>query len=226
MIYAPDGLYGSSDNGLLANERTRESANRARLAARLENEALPWSWLDRVGDLAGSVTHAAGLADLIVVNRRLDHDPLDMASIVASVAIDTHKPLVAVADGIRRFDTGGRALIAWDGSLPAMSALCASLPLLRLAAAVRILEIEIAADAAPAEEAAAYLSRHDIRAEIVRLPADGEHADTVIRRHAGEYGASYCVMGAYGHSRTAEMLFGGVTRRMLQSAEIPLVIVH
>ncbi|QXQ05975.1 universal stress protein [Sphingosinicellaceae bacterium] len=226
MIYAPDGLYGGSDNTLLVDEMARETANHAALAARFANEAVSWNWLDRLGDLAGCVTRAAGLADIIVVNRALEHDPLDMAAIAASVAIATHKPVVAVADTVRRFDTGGAVLVAWDGSLSAMAALSGTLPLLKLAGSVHILEIDIAADAAPAEEAAEYLSRHGIHAEIVRVPANGEHADAIIRRKALDYHASYCVMGAYGHSRVGEALFGGVTRRMLKACETPLVIVH
>ena len=226
MIYAPDGLYGIGDNGLLAGERLRESVNQARLRVRLANEAVSWTWIDRIGDLAGCVTRAAGLADLIVVNRALTQNALDMSAVAAAIAIDTHKPIVAVSDTTRHFDTTGRALIAWDGSIPAMSALCAALPLLKLAASVRIVEIELADDAAPAEEAAEYLSRHGIHAEIVRLSFNGEHADAVIRRYGVGYDASYCVMGAYGRSRTAEALFGGVTRRMLETAEFPLVLVH
>lgn len=226
LFYAPGSMYGVTDNGLLANECARESANRAWLLARLATEGVGWNWIDRVGNLADCVTQSAGLADLIVVSRRLERNVLDMAGVAASVAIDTHKPVVAVPENVRCFDASGRALIAWDGSIPAMSALSASLPLLRLAGSVRILEIDLAEDAAPSEEAAIYLSRHGIHAEIVRLPANGEHADVIIRRHAQDYRASYCVMGAYGRSRTAEALFGGVTRRMLQAAEIPLVIVH
>lgn len=149
------------------------------MQARLENEDVTWNWIDRIGDLAACVTQAAGLADLIVVNRRLENNALDMAHVAASVAMDTHKPVVAVPDTVRRFDTAGRALIAWDGSPPAMTALCVGLPLLKLAKSIRIVEIDIATDAAPAEEAAQYLSRHDVHAEICRVTAYGEHADAV-----------------------------------------------
>lgn len=227
MYYQNDGMYGGGGmNVLLADEQAHEDINRTRLQARLGHEDVRWSWVDRIGDLAGCVTRAAGLADLIVVNRRLDNNALDMANVAASIAMETHKPVVAVPDTVRHFDVSGRALIAWDGSLPAMTALCATLPLLRLAQAVQILEIDIAADATPAEKAAEYLSRHEIHAEICRVAAQGKHADAVIRRHATEYGAAYCVMGAYGHARTIEALFGGVTRRMLHDSEIPLVLVH
>lgn len=226
MYYEGDVMFGGAGSVLLADSDAVEDANRARLKARIGREDVAWNWIDRIGDLASSVTSAAGLADIIVVNRRLSNDVVDMANVAASVAIDTHKPVVAVPDTVRSFDSAGRALIAWDGSLPAMTALSAALPLLKLASAVRIIEIDVANDAAPAEEAAEYLSRHDIHAEIMRVHANDEHADAIILRHASEYGAAYCLMGAYGHSRTIEALFGGVTRRMLQASEIPLVLVH
>jgi len=226
MYYQEDGMFGGAGNILLADEQAAEDVNRTKLQARLGREDVPWNWIDRIGDLAGCIAQAAGLADVIVVNRRLDDDPLDMARIAASVAMETHKLVVAVPESARRVDVAGHALVAWDGSLPAMTALCTALPLLRLARSVRIIEIDIAVDAAPAEEAAEYLSRHDIHAEICRVAAPGEHVDAVILRHAAEYGAAYCLLGAYGHSRTIEALFGGVTRRMLQTSDIPLVLVH
>ena len=226
MVYQDDGMFGSGGNMLLAAGQADEDVNRARIKARLQREDVTWNWIDRIGDLAGCVVQAAGLADVIVVNRRLTSDPLDMARIAATVAIDTHKPVVAVPDTVGRFDTAGRALIAWDGSLLAMTALRAALPLLQLAQSVRIIEIDIAADATPAEDAARYLSRHDVHPEICRVAALGEHADAIILRNAAEYGAAYCLMGAYGHARTFEALFGGVTRRMLQTSDIPLVLVH
>jgi nucleotide-binding universal stress UspA family protein len=33
-------------------------------------------------------------------------------------------------------------------------------------------------------------------------------------------------MGAYGHSRIREALFGGVTRRMLTTSALPLILGH
>ena len=37
-------------------------------------------------------------------------------------------------------------------------------------------------------------------------------------------GASYMVMGAYGHSRAREFFFGGVTRDLLKDCPVPLVV--
>jgi nucleotide-binding universal stress UspA family protein len=34
------------------------------------------------------------------------------------------------------------------------------------------------------------------------------------------------VLGGYGHSRAKELVFGGVTRYMLETANFPALIVH
>jgi nucleotide-binding universal stress UspA family protein len=43
---------------------------------------------------------------------------------------------------------------------------------------------------------------------------------------ASDLGADLVVMGGYGHSRMAEMLLGGVTRRLLAQMTMPVLISH
>jgi len=56
-------------------------------------------------------------------------------------------------------------------------------------------------------------------------PADRTPADAVLRG-AQEVSASLLVMGAYGHSRVREFVFGGFTRRVLHGAELPVLLFH
>ena len=44
--------------------------------------------------------------------------------------------------------------------------------------------------------------------------------------HAQVRKAGLRVMGAYGHTRLTERVFGGVTRRMLTGVRIPLLLTH
>jgi nucleotide-binding universal stress UspA family protein len=48
----------------------------------------------------------------------------------------------------------------------------------------------------------------------------------IIQRHAGRVGADLVVQGLYGHSRMREMLLGGVSREMLDSLHLPLLVSH
>src|ERR1700761_6732598 len=61
---------------LLDEERQREATNRSRPEKRLAVESLPWNWIDTTGSFATCIADAAGLADVIVVNRRLDSFPI------------------------------------------------------------------------------------------------------------------------------------------------------
>ena len=48
----------------------------------------------------------------------------------------------------------------------------------------------------------------------------------MVLTQARESGASYIVMGAFGHSRAIEAIFGGVTAGMLAKSEIPVFLHH
>lgn len=55
---------------------------------------------------------------------------------------------------------------------------------------------------------------------VDRLPSAGMAIADVLRRHA----ADIVVMGAYGHSRMREEIFGGVTRAMTEKITLPLFV--
>ena len=75
-----------------------------------------------------------------------------------------------------------------------------------------------------------------LREQIASVPElDGVNAGVLvveadpfdgILRAARDVGADLIVMGAYGHSRAREYLFGGVTRAMLKEAPLPLLLAH
>jgi nucleotide-binding universal stress UspA family protein len=156
----------------------------------------------------------------------------NMQATVTSVALKSHKPVVAVPEECRGFDAAGCAVVAWDGSAAAMAAVTAALPLLRIADQVVLLEVKDEKRTSSAEEAASYLSRHDIRSIVYRTTTRNiDRARHIlvaeeIMMTCEEHKAAYCVMGAFGHSPIREAIVGGVTRAMLASSPIPLVLAH
>jgi nucleotide-binding universal stress UspA family protein len=221
--------FGEAQAVLLEEASTREASNRAKVEERLRGEGVAWSMEDVVGEISACIIDAAGLADLIVMNRKLDDATgPDMLSSVSQVVMKTHKPVVAVGEDCRSIDVSGTAIVAWDGSPPAMAALTASVALLKLAKSVRIIEI-VDTSQGSVNEAAAYLSRHDIHVEIdliARFKEDPAGPADIIPMLSKREGAAYCVMGAYGHSRLRERIFGGVTRQMLDASDLTLVLAH
>ena len=78
----------------------------------------------------------------------------------------------------------------------------------------------------PGADIAHYLSRHGIRAEANKTFVDDIEVGDMILSRAADLGIDLIVMGAYGHSRLQEWIFGGVTRSMMQTMTRPVLISH
>lgn len=182
---------GTGSAMLIADERNREAHNKASLEARLASEDVAWSWSDVAGFAAEAVLDAAALADLIVLNRKLDHFSYpDMQDIVSHIVMKARKPVVAVPETARSFKLG-RALIAWDGQASSAATMRACVPLLALAEDVQIFMARDGAEQTAPKEAAEYLSRHNIHVSI-RIVDDGlTAADELIADEAANWHGLY-----------------------------------
>ncbi len=118
--------------------------------------------------------------------------------------------------------------IAWNGSAEAAHAIAGALSFIEAAERVVILTSESERTKAKvAPELARYLAYHGVAAEAQvfeksRHPSVGE----AIFDHCRNIKADLLVMGAYTHSRTRELLFGGVTQYALDHADIPVLMAH
>ncbi len=217
--------YGMAD--LIKQLEDQEAALRARIEARLEHEDVAWSYDRKTAIPGAALVDAGALADLIVAGRFHHSQSAGYlpASILEEVLQSSRTPLLICSKDQKSFDPLGPAVIAWNGSFEAANALRAALPLLRQASAVHIVTVDDDKqyDFAPLG-ASEYLARHNVGSELIR-EARGTLAvaDRIVATAQG-LGASYMVMGAYGHSRAREFLFGGVTRSLLKDCPLALVV--
>ena len=206
-----------------ANKR----AERTKVETRLKAEGVSWEWICRDGDLVERIAEAARLSDCVVMSAGpfADNATVRLAN-TGDVTIRAPAPVIAVPVGSTGFAVTGAALVAWDGSQEAATALRAALPLLALAESVDILTIEEKQSDYRGRDAAVYLARHGIPAEVLERGDGGQTIESVIRGVITERRTAFVVQGAYGHSRLRETLFGGVTRGLLADAPLPLVLAH
>jgi nucleotide-binding universal stress UspA family protein len=127
---------------------------------------------------------------------------------------------------------GRRVMIAWKASPQAARAVTAALPLLKSAEAVRIVVVDPRDEAGEGEAArerlGVHLMRHGVRVEAA-IGVASEYRDRVgqaLDNEAEGFGADLLVMGAYGHARLAEFIFGGVTRHVIAHARQPALMAH
>jgi nucleotide-binding universal stress UspA family protein len=186
---------------------------------------------------AGLSLHARA-ADLLVIGLA---DPLSTrgaSDLPAYVISNSGRPVLLLPLSGHFADSGRRVLVSWDGGREAARALQLALPLLKNADEVSIAVFEVAsaehtvADALAADPRP-WLLRHGIKASLAVHAIDRQRR--LSRRHevgerllslAGEIEADLLVMGAYGHSRFRESLLGGVTRTVLESMHLPVLMAH
>ncbi len=185
------------------------------------------SWAERTGDEVNEVATVGRWHDLVVIDGQIDGGL--PATMVGNILYACGKPILLA--GKPRENPGDAVLVAWKNAPEAARAVTASLPFLRRAK--RILVASVTENGRPsraniesAEGVVQLLNRHGLPAEAKCVAAGERPPAIVISAMAGEWGADMMVMGAYGHSRMRETVFGGFTRHVLSGVTIPALMLH
>ena len=128
---------------------------------------------------------------------------------------------------------GRNIVVAWNGTPESAHALAAAMPLLAQADTVSVLSHHPgsnghvgATDETDVHGLIAYLGWHGIAARIPPQAPEGHHVGQALVAGAVAASADLLVMGAYGHSRLREMVFGGATRHVVEDGTLPTLLMH
>jgi nucleotide-binding universal stress UspA family protein len=196
-----------------------DDALAAAFGERLARDDVPFDVAQSELPQIDALVRSGDLADLLIVSRS--------SGLAGDLALSASCPVLALPDHSGLKLPLGTVCIAWDGGSEAARALKAAVPLLINAADVRVLTVESDNPTGfPPTEALRYLARHGVKAELTELPR-GNSVEEALAEAVARAGADLLVMGAYGHSRLREFLFGGVTRFFLDELTAPpLLIAH
>lgn len=125
-------------------------------------------------------------------------------------------PMLIVPRSWRSDAVGECAVIAWNASKEARRAIVDALPLLSTARAVKILVVDAARSRdrhgqEPGADIALHLAHHGAKVEVEQLTSNGKSIAETILGAVSRHKADLIVMGAHGHSRSRQLLFGSVT---------------
>lgn len=211
-------------------DRNLNSAHAAFLAAAdRAGRSVEWRAPDGA-PTASAILHARH-ADLLILGQ---DDPEDRSAFVArhfveDVIMSSGRPAIVLpyAGPIRpQIDN---VMIAWDGGREGARAAADALPLIRRASFVTIMKAQRHTnEGEPAGiDVAAWLARHGIEASFAATPkVSGLDTGAMLLNALADRHVDLLVMGAYGHARAQERLLGGVTRTMLQSLTVPVLMSH
>ncbi len=185
------------------------------------------SWLKadfskETGSVASYAAAAASLADALVVPKGATQSAHPLNAVFEHVLMEANLPLVLAASEPKTSDT---CLIAWDGSPLAARAVRLHMPLIKSYKKVVIAQNpekvrhQWAHVCQDSKERLTEMLREE-RLEVINIELDGPVSDALLET-ADAHDASLIVMGAYGHSRIGQMLFGGTTSKLLHNNAAP-----
>ncbi|THF55437.1 universal stress protein [Ollibium composti] len=175
------------------------------------------------------VGRRARYADLTLAGPELLASETLRQKVIEGALFWSGKPLLLVPEGAQPTLNPKRVLVAWDTRIEATRAVGEALDLLAAADEVHLaivdpVEGERFHGEEPGADVATFLARHGVNVTVDRLPSENHSVAEVLRRHAVDTDAEVLVMGAYGHSRLRQRIFGGVTRSMLENPPLPVFL--
>lgn len=182
-------------------------------------------FLEYEGKQVDAVRHYGRLADLICVPQPDRSNQLG-ANTLKTALFSSGRPVLMCphADPVNKAFPDHVA-IGWNGSLEASRAAALAMPLIESAKEVTILTAGAPPHTATPEEFRRYLELRGIHATIRRFDAHGVVGGKLLQE-CDDIGAGMLVVGAYHESYERESVFGGNSQVIVDTAKIPVVMVH
>lgn len=170
-------------------------------------------------------------ADVVVAGEGVRSDTELRKAAIAATAFNAGTPLLLIPKTGRATLKPKNVLLAWNSRRQAANAAKAAIEMLTSADTVRLVVVDPDSSyfengGEPGADMAAFLSRHGAKVVVEQLASGQRPTEDVIRQHALELDCDMIVMGAYGHSRLRERVFGGVTASILDKCDVPVFMVR
>jgi nucleotide-binding universal stress UspA family protein len=179
------------------------------------------------GVLTGKVVKQARCADLFIATRPYgEAKSAAWPDLVEAVLFGSGRAMLLVPPGQHRQGPFETVLVAWNGSRESARALREGLGFIEQASRTVVLVVDPPTDGMPCADLKAHLAHHNVVAEVVTAGSEDRPIAEIILEEARRISADLVIMGAYGHTRLREQVFGGATRDMLTTSESPILVAH
>lgn len=189
------------------------------------------AWHSVTGDVYAELTKEAAYADVLVLGQ-VDPDDTNgkIRDIADNLVLTAGRPCLVVPYIGAGKTVAKHPLIAWNGSRESNRALHDALPLLEQSDTVTIMVSDTSGKRASAElpntRIAQHLARHNVKVMTKTMTSKKRQTSNDFLSYITDNGHDLLVMGAYGHSRFSEVVLGGMTREIMQSMTVPVLMSH
>jgi nucleotide-binding universal stress UspA family protein len=182
------------------------------------------SWVEVVGREDEALAVRGRLADLSVVARPMPDADLPTSMTLNAAIFETGRPVLVVPPVLTK-SFGNRLAISWNGSAESARAVACGIPFLQSAKTVHTMAVHSArTPPAAARGLREYLGWNGIASVDETIEPEGRAVGHAVLRTCSENGVDMLIMGAYTRSRMRQLILGGVTRYVLENAEIPVLM--
>jgi nucleotide-binding universal stress UspA family protein len=227
MLIAPDsGAAAVTIASYLADLEDAAATTGREFLERLHAEGLNGAWHLEHGAAAFNIARRARPTDLVVIGQN-DPDFPTVLSAPEDVILSCGLPVLVVPYAGRFDSVGANAAIAWNNGRESARAAHDALPLLLPQKKVTVVSVNPEPDDGEIrDDLVFHLVRHGLDTQVeTHVTKRFSPAELMLSRVA-DNSFDLVVMGAYGHSRLRETILGGMTRDMLRSMTVPVLMAH
>ena len=231
----PDGTLGGVPVDLIELQReenskiARDAINRFEAGVKKAGVASETRQLDATfGGAATLFAQVARRFDISVVAQAQREQGATDELIIEGALFESGRPVIVVPYIQKSGLTLERVLACWDGGRTAARAIADAMPFLERAKAVDLVIVaeERKNDEITGVRMSEHLTRHGVAVSVKRIAKGDLSVQDAILSYAADSSADFMVMGGYGHSRLREFILGGVTRSILNSMTVPVLMSH
>ncbi len=241
-IFAPDQaaspMAGALDPAAVAAMRLamdydRQLKEKTKLLVQAveSRENRPIAWDALTDDVLNGFVQRARSADLIVMTQE-DPSPRFMfaPSHVANVLLNAGRPLLIVPFAGDFATCGESVLVGWSATRESARALSDAIPLMQNARVVHLVSFNNAkngdADTGFELDVGRWMARHDLKVNFRQQTSKDVDVGNQMLSLAAELESDLIVMGGYGRPRSVEFFLGGVTKTLLDTMTVPVLMSH
>ncbi|CAO4136297.1 hypothetical protein OFEAOIEE_LOCUS4050 [Methylorubrum extorquens] len=172
------------------------------------------------------LTQQARTADLVALSRYHDEGIEDWCAYIepGEAILQIGRPVLIVPPGIEALAVR-RIVVAWKDTRESRRTLTDAISFLKEADEVLLVEVADEDDGS-VRDVAQYLGRHGISCTPLRRSLSATSIAAQLLGIARVEGVDLVIAGAYGHSRMREMIFGSVTRSLLEQTPVCCLMSH
>jgi nucleotide-binding universal stress UspA family protein len=175
---------------------------------------------------ATTMASRARVAGLSVVPSIAARDDEFWTSVRDAALFQSGRPVLVITEKTpSRF--GDTIVVAWKDSVESVRAVAAAEPFFAKAKRIVLLSVAESDKDDPSLAAMAeYLALAGLKVEASRIALKFDTVGQALLQEAAKTPGALLVMGAYGHWRWREWVFGGVTQELLRDTTVPVLMAH